>query len=267
MNFLALLFAGVPPKGKGLYARETVEPGDWDFIAINHTRSDRATQAAEVRRRGARLWLYSTPETWQPETWRETLTNILARARELGAVGIIANPESEWGTADAAPLGTALAEAADEFQVVCASYPNWHGLARFAEAAGRKVSGSVEIYGNSSMDPEVFASWYAAWHSAFGGRVCLSIAGWPTNEAMSDAEGFRAYLASLPKSGGAIVWDATGDAPTYITDALATYQPGGSAVGTAALAGSAALRAPGIQALIVLGAIVAAIVAMGAARG
>lgn len=266
MSPLALLLAGVPPSGLGLYARDTVEPGRFTFIAINHHRSDRNAQAAEVHRRGAQLWLYSTPEKWQPDQWRAELDNILASAREMGAVGIIANPESEWGSADAAPLGAALAVAASEIRVCVASYPDWHGLARCAEAAGRKVSGSVEIYGRASSDPEVWARWLASWNAAWGGRVCLSIAGWPAVDTMASADGFRTYLSRLPKVGGAIVWDASGNAPSYVTDALAEYEPGGSAAGTATLAAMAALRAPGIQSAALVAIIMLAIVVMGRPR-
>lgn len=252
MNPAALLMAGVPPSGLGLFARDTVEQGRFAFIAINHKRSDRAAQAAEVRRRGATLWLYSTPEHWQPDTWEATLREIVAACRELGAVGFFANPESEWGSADAGPLGAALAAAASDFRVVVVSYPDWHGLARCAQAAGRVVSGCVEIYGRASNDPEVWARWLASWSEAWGGRVMLAIAGWPATDAMSDSAGFRSYLSRLPKVGGAIVWDASGDSPTYIEDALNEYQPGGSQAGTLALATSAAMRAPGVQATTVI---------------
>lgn len=266
MNPLSLLLAGVPPCGKGLYARDTVEPGRWDFIAIQHSRSDRAAQAAEVHRRGAQLWLYATPEHWQPSTWRETLALIVVRARELNAVGIIANPESRWAREDAGPLGAALAEVALEFRVVVASYPDWHGLADCAAAAGRRVSGSCEVYGRASSDPEVWARWLAAWSDAWGGRVCMSIAGWPAVDTMADSEGFRLYLSRLPKVGGVIVWDASGDAPTYITDALEEYEPGGTKVGTFFHAALAALRAPGVQAAALLLAVVAAVAYAGKAK-
>lgn len=266
MSPTALLLAGVPPSGLGLFARDTVEPGRFAFIAINHHRSDRNAQAAEVRRRGAQLWLYSTPEKWQPDTWRAELDNIRASVRELGAVGFIANPESEWGASDAGPLGAALGEAANETRVCVVSYPDWHGLARCAAEAGRKVSGCVEIYGRASSDPEVWAQWLAAWDAAFGGRVCIAIAGWPAVDTMASAEGFRQYLSRLPKVGGAIVWDASGNAPTYVTDALADYEPGGNAAGTAALAAMAAFRAPGIQSAALLAIIIVAIVVLGRPR-
>lgn len=256
MNPAALLLAGVPPSGMGLYARETIEAGPWSFVAVNASRADRAAQAAEVHRRGAQLWLYATPEAWRPDTWMASLSAIVTKARELDAVGIIADPESGWRGTDAAALGRALAETAHDVRVCVTSFPEFPSLVSLAAGCGRMVSASPQIYGRTTQDGEVWARWIGHWRDLFGGRVCLSIAGWPADESMNHAEGYRAYLARLPKVGGAIVWDATGAAPHYISDALADYSPGGSLPGTVAAASLSALAAPGVQASIVILALV-----------
>lgn len=274
MNPGAAILGGVPPWGLGLYARDTIETGPFRFIALNAHRGDLAAQVAEVRARGAQLWLYSTPENWRPDAWAAELARIVELARVHGAVGIIADPEGGWtgempagaGSRDdvAAALGTALAAASDSTRVCVTSYPSWPGLDALARAAGRRVSASIQIYGRTTQDAEEWARWYAGWRSRFGSRLCLSIAGWPADDSMDSAAGYASYLARLPKSGGAIVWDAAGAAPTYIQEGLASYQPGGTLLGTLTHACRAMLAAPG--ALVTLGTVVAivAIVAIGA---
>lgn len=270
MSLAAVALAGLPPFGLGLFAREAVEPAPrWDFVAVNGMRSDARAQVDVVRAMGATPWLYTTPEHWQPSTWRATLTRFEALARELDVPRIIANPESEWATspatiAQARAFGAALGALAQTMRVGVVSYPSWPALDEVSAAAGRGVWGSVEIYGRSSQDAEAFASWFARWQAAWGGRVILSIAGWPAapDGSMGTAEGYAAYLGRLPHAAGAIVWDAAGAMPGYIVDGLERYHPGGSSGGTAAAAGAlVATHPPAIVALIVIVALVAALVA------
>lgn len=228
MTLTADLLAGIPPFGKGLYARDTIERGSWDFVAVQAWRSDRGSQVAAVRAQGAVPWLYGTPERFGPGEWRASLVYIVAECERLGCAGVIVDPENRWTNADgaeAAEFGAACAAAARRVRVGCTSFPEWPGLAAFAGAAGRAVWGSPQIYGRTTGDPAVFRRWLDRWRAAFGPRIAISGAAWQSSERLSTPEGYASYLASLPASAGVIFWDAAGAAPAFILDALDTFRP------------------------------------------
>jgi len=241
----AMLAAGVPPFGLGYYAREAIEPRPaWRFVAVNAWRSDARELVAQARERGAAAWLYGTPEHFRPDTFRDGLARLERLAGELeGVTGVIADPEGEWPELSssrraelAAELGAGLGALARSTRVGVTSYPSWPGLEELARAAGRGVWGSPQIYGRTANDAETFARWFDMWRAHFGARCIPSIAGWASSPGLANAEGFRAYLARLPRAAGAIAWDATGRMPSYIADALEAYSPGGSELGTAGAA-------------------------------
>lgn len=267
---IAMLANPVPPFGLGVYLRDRVEPVRWAFGAVNAWRADRASQAAALRAAGASVWVYGTPERFNPSTWREGVARLASVARELGAAGVIADPETGWPElarerrdTEARALGAALADLSGEFRVGATSYPSFPALDALAQGCRGRVFGSPQIYGRTSADAEAFASWLDAWRqpSRFG-RYCIpSIAGWAAQPSMASAAGYRAYLAKLPKAAGAIVWETSGAMPAYIRDALNEYSPGGTPAGTAAAAaGILALHPPvvAVAALVVVVALVAA---------
>lgn len=266
----ALVNMGAPPSGLGLYARDHIEPGAWDFVAVNYTRSDREAQAAEVRRMGAQLWLYATPEHFHPSNWRASLGAMVAEATRLGAAGVIADFEGGWDGPyenEARLAGAALAEAAKTVRVCFTSYYSWRFLDALLSTAGRAISGNLQIYGRTEQDAEVWERWFIGWHERFGGRLSLAVAGWPAHASMNNSAGFRSYLSRLPKVGGAIVWDAAGTMPSYIVDALAEYQPGGSVAGTTLLANRARFSAPGPQLTASLGLVITMAIIFAGVRG
>lgn len=241
----AMLAAGVPPFGLGYYAREELEPRPaWRFVAVNAWRSDAAELAREAQARGAAAWLYGTPEHFRPDTFRAGLERLERLAGEIpGIAGVIADPEGEWPELSssrrnelAAELGAGLATLARSTRVGVTSYPSWPGLEALAREAGRGVWGSPQIYGRTANDAETFARWLDAWRAHFGARVIPSIAAWASSEGLATPEGFRAYLARLPRAAGAIAWDVTGRMPAYIVEGLEAYSPGGSELGTAGAA-------------------------------
>jgi hypothetical protein len=271
VTFAASMLAGLPPFGLGLYARDTIEPLPWAFVAVNAWRSDAAQQVEQARARGAAVWLYGTPEHFQPATWRDGLARLERMSSALPVVGIIADAETEWPSL----VGSARAEAATAFGLELArlssstrvgftSYPSFPALAELAAAAGRGVWGSPQIYGRTSQDAETFATWFDSWRIHFGARCIPSIAGWAASPSMSSAEGFAAYLSRLPHAPGAIVWDGAGNMPSAIRDGLASFHPGGSSAGTAsAIARTVAAHPPFIVAAIVVAIVVALFLGFG----
>jgi len=221
---------GLPPTGLGVYVRDALEPAPrWDFVVINAFRSDASEQAAAARALGASVWVYGTPENFQPATWRGGLAVCERVANRIGADGVIVDPEGGWlatrdHRAQAAALGTALGAVAG-LRVGLTSYPEWRYLELVAATAGSKLWGSPQIYGRTSQSAATFQRWYSRWHAVFGERMAVSIAGWASSPALETEDGFRAYLAALPESPGRIVWDVTGRMPTRVSDALENARP------------------------------------------
>jgi len=264
MSAAAQILGGVPPAGVGLYIRDTIDPRLGRFVALNATRADLNAQATVARARGQEVWLYSLPSEWRPGVWRESLTSIVQRAGSIGAAGVIADPENGWPELgqlarrrELAELGAALAAAAATTRVGVTSYPMLPDLRSLADGCGTRVFGSPQLYGRTATDAPTLRGWYDRWRDAgFGPRLVPSIAAWASSAQLETPEGYRRYLDALPRAGGAIGWRATGPLPRYIAAELATYEPGGSAAGTAALAAAAGLGSPWIAGLIVLLAVV-----------
>ena len=222
------LLPGLPPFGRGGYARDVLESYLGSFVALNAWRSDVAAQARQARSRGLRVYLYGTPERWRPDTWRPSLARIIAQCRSLGLDGIIADAEGNWSgqVEEARALGRALAQASDAVNVGFTSFPSWPYVRELAAQCRGKVWGTPQIYGRTGTGEGTFAAWYAPWVAAFGpGRVLPSIAGWVSNDRLSTSAGFRAYLEMLPAACGCIVWDEAGSAPAHIVTALSSYTP------------------------------------------
>lgn len=260
MSPTAQILGGVPPAGLGLYIRDNLDPRLGRFVALNATRADLRTQAAAARARGQEVWLYSMPSEWRPNAWRDSIASIEDRARTVGAVGIIADPENGWPELSStvrrrelAALGQALAALAGSTRVGVTSYPMLPDVRYLAEGCGTRVFGSPQLYGRTATDAATLRGWYDRWRDAgFGPRLVPSIAAWPASSQLETPEGFQRYLDALPRAGGAIGWRATGAMPRHIAAALAAYEPGGSAAGTAALAAAAGLGSPWIAGAIVL---------------
>ena len=222
------------PSGFGVYVRDVPilapEGAAWGHACINARRRDRMELAAAMRAQSGELWTYSTPEQWTPSGWRAELELVKRAAREMGARGIIANPEAGWaGQARAAgELGAALAAtAAEGLGVTVTSFPAWGPLAQLVAAAGPSVAGQVQIYGRTAMDAAAFQRWLTRWTTAWGAdRTGMAIAGWAHDGVRTQSQ-FRSYLAMLPRpsSGSVSLWTATGGAALWrVADAAAWYR-------------------------------------------
>lgn len=264
MSATAIIMGGVPPASLGVYGRAVVLGAPFRWRAVNASRADVATQVAQARAYGGGVWLWSGPESFSPRAWRGTLARILSLCESLGCDGIIVDPESEWPALTTAAraseliaFGAALRDASTRVRVGITSYPMFPGIDVLAREAGSRVWGSPQIYGRTSLNAADFDSWYARWTDIFGAaRVIPSVAGWESVPALGTADGFRAYLASVPRAGGAIVWPPQRELAPHIAAALADYSPGGNPVGTAAaVAFSVAARPTFMVAALVVAAL------------
>lgn len=252
---MALMFAGMPPIGRGAYVQATVPDGPFRFYVLNAWRADLAEHVATVRARGAEVWLYGGPGRWTVDAWRASLAFIAQKAREVGTTGIVVNPEA--GSPDgeeARAFGRAVAALSLDHRVGLAFTPFFHGLPEMAETVGDAVWSAVEVYSQGDgpgNDAAAFRTWFERSRRYFGPRAILSIAGWvPDGEpVLGTPEGYRDYLQKLPHVAGAIAW-TTGQLPRHQRAALESWEPGGSATGTAALAALAFMARPAFAALL-----------------
>lgn len=218
------------PSGLGAFMRGSfTRPLPWRFVFVNAWARNAPAQVAAARAAGAEVFLYGLPGKFGPRTWRPGLAFIVAKARAIpGVVGIVPDLENGWTGSDAdeaTAFGAELRELAESgLRVGVTGYPFVAWLHPIAEAAGPLVFFVVQIYGRTAMSAEIFATWWRRAVGAFPGRTMLAIAGWVASEALSTAEGFRAYLAALPRAPAAAVWP-TGTIPRHIREALATYEP------------------------------------------
>lgn len=261
MNPLALINRGAPPAGLGAYLRADAQPNVslWRFRAVNAARADYAQVASQARSYG-RVWMYSMPNVWVPSNWRNELERIYARTIEVGAEGFIVDCENEWpglGNAERArefeALGARMVEMARDVRVGFTSFPNLPGIDVLGRVAGGHIFATPQIYGIDANDAATFQRWFDKWVATFGrAHVIPSIAAWVSGPALSTPERYRAYLAQLPRAGGAIAW-TTGTPPSWMQAELARYSPGGNALATVLLAGASyAARPVFLVALIVV---------------
>lgn len=257
----ALAFYGVPPAGLGVYGRDRVLAAPFRWRAVNGLESSYARNVDIARRLGP-VWLWTGPSHWTPREWQSTLALMVQRCQETGCSGIIVDPEDVWASlasgdrrAQLSAFGVALGAAALRVRVGVTSFPSFPDIETLAHSAGGGVWGSPQIYGRTSVDPADFVRWFARWQAAFGRlRVIPSIAGWDSSTNVDERAEYEAYLASIPRAAGAIVWPV-GNMPPHMQAVLASYSPGGSVGGTAALAAATFLARP--AAAVALAALIA----------
>lgn len=254
--------AGVPPVGLGIYTRDRVEPGPWAWRAVDPR--IRGGEVARAARAHGPIWLFAGPDAWRAETWRGTLARLLGQVGEFGAAGIIANPEAGWdgvGSAEFVAFGRALHEASYTTRVGVVTIPSWRGLRDVAAAAGRRVWWSPEFYSQYVTEADV-PGWWSRWRSIVGVRLIPTIAAFqpPRDDdaTLATAGGYRRYLESIPRAGGAIVWPTYPIRP-YMLDALRARYAGLSLPLLMPGAALASLEGPGVLAalafVLVLGAL------------
>jgi hypothetical protein len=217
------------PRGKGIYARNPAfypggSPADYahamgcTFVAFLTP----ATKDAELRHAqdlGLGVYLWSYPETWEPDRWVDTLLAQSERVRRLGLDGFIADVEQGWasriGDEQVGELGKALQHAAQTLPSVgFTSFPSWPHLESVAELAPL-VWGSPQLYGvlEPGNDAELHRR-AVRWRSAFK-SVIPSLAAWSRTPAEQ-----QSYLGGFRSESGALLWQ------TPSNDGLIRPQPG-----------------------------------------
>lgn len=218
---------GVPPVGLGLYTRDRVEPGPWRWRVVD-PRIRGGALVREAQRSGP-VWLFAFPDSWEPRTWRETLARLVASARELGAEGVLCNPEAGWGgssVAERQAFGAALREASKVTRIGVVTIPGWPALEVVAREAGRGVWWSPEFYSQSVTEEQV-RGWWSRWRRIVGGRMIPTIGAFlpprDTDGTLATAEGYRRYLESIPLAGGVAVWPTYPIRPYMVEQLAARY--------------------------------------------
>ena len=130
-------------RGKGIFGRGPEFYGSagfaaWaaslgcDWAAVLGNVPAHKAEAASARAHGLELFLWSGPATWRPDAWRGTLALLEGRARNVGASGIIADPEDwqhHWrraGDAEVAAMGRELGRVRRSgLKVGVTSFPSW----------------------------------------------------------------------------------------------------------------------------------------------
>lgn len=243
MNLEALLLAGMPPVGRGVFARSSVPLGPWRWVAV--AADNRAQQNVdEARRRGLEVWLYRGADAFQVGNWRATLAEMVRIGRALNVPRLIPDPESMGHDAGAmAALGAELALLANDFRICVTSYPDVAHLDLLLAPLGERVSGLVQIYARTSQSPSDWRVWFNRWVPHFGARLSIVAAAWQAGPSQANETAYQHYLANLPHSAGAGFWYASSP-PAWMLAAISNYEPGGSFVGTYAYAARAYAARP-----------------------
>lgn len=225
MTLYSTIERGAPPIGLGLFLRADYVDGPWSWVAVQGAASNYAHVAAQAKAAGKRVWIYAMPASFTPQAWRDGLAMLLVRGAEIGADGIIVDPENGWSASDNQALsafGAALQDAATQTRVGITSFPSWGPLAGLAQAAGDACFGIPQIYGQQGAftQSEIDAQW-SRWRTSFGTRLIPAFAMWvpADHEEMADPATYNAYLTRLPAAGGAIGW-MSGPIPVHMLAAV-----------------------------------------------
>lgn len=220
MDLLAAVNRGAPPIGLGMFLRDRFLDGPWSWVAVNGGRADYAHESGLAKGAGKQLWLYAMPGSFTPTGWRDGLALLLVRCAEVGATGIIVDPETEWGNGadQIAAFGAALRDAATRTRVGITSYPSWGPMPALATAAGDACFGIPQIYGQPGAftRAEIESQW-SRWRGAFGTRLCVGFSAWvpSSSPTLNDPAEYNAYIDRLPAAGGYIGW-ISGPIPVHM---------------------------------------------------
>lgn len=237
MNPVAIAMAGIPPHGVGIYARDYHTVQDlqrWDIVVLQGRSVGVQAKVQALKSPLRSVWLYVGVALSQPDTWEENLAILVDRAKAWGCAGVMLDPETGWtgsnASSQAARMGRALKAASAQTRVGFTSYPAWAHLDTVARECKGSVFGSPQNY--PLVEAPTQKAWFGRWQNALGARSCiLSVGAYPERElppyiAPDTPEKFDAYLASLPKSTGALAW-TTSRGPEWMMTKLRAWKPAG----------------------------------------
>ena len=204
MTILAPVAAGVPPVGIGLYARGRVgAPGPWQWYV-------------------GREWSFANVDQMRADPVAAT-QRAIAEAIANGRSGAILDWETDATEAQVRAVTALVVANAARTRVGFTSYPSWRYVGLIAQLTHGLMWGSPQLY----FDPATNARGWEHWRSAFGARLIPSAKGYVVGAHTSDAmaaalrtpAGYAAYLESVPRAGGVIIWP-NHPVPQYMLDAI-----------------------------------------------
>lgn len=239
---MADVVASSIPRGAGVFSRAQSKEwlAQWDFVILNGVRNDAEEKARFLVSRNVPFWLYSGPFQWLPEgvrstiggarSWKQELPRIAQQARDTGARGFVADPENGWPDlsprerdVQADELRRSLLDNATGLSVGLTSYPLFPARRTIAQAAGDRIFGMPQLYAKG-RPPEAIRQWHREWSQLFR-DVVPAVSAWVSDDSISDLEGYRAYLSSIPASPGLAGW-TTGEGPAWMMSAFKEFESG-----------------------------------------
>lgn len=251
MNVGALLGAGLPPFGRGVFLSNSVpERGLFQFVVVNGFRTDAETQIVTAKSRGFSVWVFGLPGKWTPANWRASCAQMAALVRRTGIAGFIIDAENEWPSmsrparqAELVAMGEVIKGLAVDMRIGFCSYPDFPDLEFLYNACGQWCFGSPQLYGQHGESDAVQAQRANRWRRLWGPRIAPCFAAWHLSDRQADAGAYRLYLAGFPHAPAAIAWANPGSTPIY-PEVIAGFEPGGSSLGTTSLYFAAMLERP-----------------------
>jgi len=204
-----------------------------------------------------REWSFANVDAMRADPVAAT-QRAIADAISNGRSGAILDWETEATEAQVRAVAALVVAAAPRTRVGFTSYPSWRYVGLIAQLTRGVMWGSPQLY----FDAATNARGWAHWRDAFGARLIPSAKGYVAGAHTSDEQaaalrtpaGYAAYLESVPRAGGVIVWP-NHPVPQYMQDAIHARWGG---VSTPLLAPWAMLSVldswPGLVLLLVLAA-------------
>ncbi len=232
----------IPPRGHGIYGRGQSPEylRGFTFVvqmsmasgAVGQLRSDLPRRVAVLKAAGRGVYLSGGPAHWTPDTYLITAPVLERAARDLGADGIVADPEAGWASASPAHV-TGLARVLQHVRraglsVGVTSIPLWPRRALLAHQLEGAAWGSPQVYlPDAAAHRPPAREVLAQWRELFGAAV-PSVALWAgPGDELTSPELYAAYLRQLPQtSAGAIGWPLVSEPEPWRTAAYRAWGPG-----------------------------------------
>lgn len=210
------------PSGRGLYDRGnpslypngfvgiTAKSYGCKWVAVNSSQRARVQVAQDAKSRGLKVWAWSYPDEWLPNTWEQGLERIRENAQQMGAVGIIVDAE-EWpawraaGRRELERFADQLELAARHIPMGFTTFPSWGGKDVIRERVPSLSWVNPQVYGvrnGPKKADEGPLQWADQWKREWRQPVIPALAAWG-REPDDAAE----YLAAFNwKYRGVIYW-------------------------------------------------------------
>lgn len=161
------------------------------WVAVECTANARVQVAADARARGLRVWAWSYPSEWRPETWERGVRGLERALEELQPDGVICDIE-DWGDTSRGPgwrrfpgklelMANKLGALARRAPLALTTFPSWGGPRGRAVLRESVPFAWVQpqCYGvHSGSTIEQTVSWADAWSREWRQPVIPALAAW-----------------------------------------------------------------------------------------